>query len=68
MGNHYECLLEESRKNGEKVKGKRRKVEVFFCGAPVVGYELADRCQVLTVRGRQKGKGIEYHFMMEVFG
>lgn len=44
------------------------KVGVFFCGAPVVGLQLADRCEELTARGRQEGRKIEYHFMMEVFG
>jgi len=44
------------------------KVGVFFCGAPVVGYQLADRCRALTARGREDETYIEYHFMMEVFG
>lgn len=44
------------------------KVGVFFCGAPVVGYQLADRCRMLTARGRQEKTYIEYYFMMEVFG
>jgi hypothetical protein len=33
---------------GEK-EGRRRKVGVIFC-APPTRYELADRCQSLTVR------------------
>lgn len=44
------------------------KVGVFFCGPPVIGQQLADRCSSLTARGRNEGKKIEYHFMMEVFG
>ncbi|KAK2062699.1 FAD-binding domain-containing protein [Colletotrichum caudatum] len=44
------------------------KVGVFYCGAPVVGEVLADKCRQLTVRGRQDGSKIEYHFQMEVFG
>lgn len=44
------------------------KVGVFYCGAPVVGEILADKCRELTTRGRQDGSKIEYHFMMEVFG
>lgn len=46
----------------------RLKVGVFFCGAPVVGEILADRCRALTARGRADGSRVEYHFMMEVFG
>jgi dual oxidase len=44
------------------------KVGVFFCGTPVVGEMLADRCRALSARGRTDGTKIEYHFMMEVFG
>lgn len=44
------------------------KVGVFFCGTPVVGEILADRCASLSARGRADGSKIEYHFMMEVFG
>lgn len=44
------------------------KVGVFFCGTPVVGEILADRCSQLSARGRSDGTKIEYHFMMEVFG
>ncbi|KAK2019129.1 FAD-binding domain-containing protein [Colletotrichum eremochloae] len=44
------------------------KVGVFYCGAPVVGEILADKCRQLTVRGRHDGSKIEYHFMIEVFG
>lgn len=44
------------------------KVGVFYCGAPVVGEILADKCQELTTRGRHDGSKIEYHFMIEVFG
>ncbi|KAK5659343.1 hypothetical protein OQA88_1436 [Cercophora sp. LCS_1] len=44
------------------------KIGVFFCGTPVVGEILADRCRLLSARGREDGSKIEYHFMMEVFG
>lgn len=44
------------------------KVGVFYCGAPVVGEILADKCRELTTRGREDGTKIEYHFMIEVFG
>jgi hypothetical protein len=46
----------------------RFKVGVFFCGTPVVGEMIADRCRLLTARGRADGTRIEYYFMMEVFG
>lgn len=44
------------------------KVGIFFCGPPVIGKQLADRCESMTARGRAEGKKIEYFFMMEVFG
>lgn len=44
------------------------KVGVFYCGAPVVGEILADKCRELTTRGRHDRSKIEYHFMIEVFG
>lgn len=44
------------------------RVGVFYCGAPVVGEILADKCRELTRRGREDGSKIEYHFMIEVFG
>jgi hypothetical protein len=44
------------------------KVGVFYCGAPIVGEILADKCRELTTRGRHDGSKIEYHFMIEVFG
>ena len=53
--------------SGEAQQGKKRRVGVFFCGAPVIGHELADRCRLLTLRGREDRSMIEYHFMMEVF-
>ena len=42
-------------------------VGVFYCGAPVVGEILADKCKQLTTRGRYDGSKIEYHFLIEVF-
>lgn len=69
LDDHYESmltLLREANEQGQEVK--KRKVGVFFCGAPPIGYELADRCQILTFRGREDESFIEYHFMMEVFG
>lgn len=56
-------LVREGKEGGERLK-----VGVFFCGAPVIGEVLADRCRLLTARGRADGSKIEYFFMMEVFG
>lgn len=61
---------EEERQN-TGVAGRQEdelKVGVFYCGAPVVGEILADKCRELTTRGRHDGSRIEYHFMIEVFG
>lgn len=49
-------------------KARKRKVGIFFCGAPVIGHALADLCHQMTLRGREDGTEIEYHFMIEVFG
>jgi dual oxidase len=70
MNDHYDSMVKLFGKGGrrEKVDEDERKVGVFFCGAPPIGMELADRCKMLTVRGRQDENFIEYHFMMEVFG
>jgi dual oxidase len=69
MNDHYESILKLYKELGEKgADVKTRKVGVFFCGAPPIGRELADRCQVLRMRGREDKSYIEYHFMMEVFG
>ena len=77
MDKHYEdmcALLAEKKKlwkeDEKKLEelGNGLKVGVFFCGAPVVGYQLADRCRALTARGREDRTFVEYHFMMEVFG
>lgn len=70
MDDRYEMMLKYCRTRVEKNgmdEIKRRKVGVFFCGAPPIGYELADRCQLLTLRGREDKSLLEYHFMMEVF-
>ncbi|VUC27299.1 unnamed protein product [Clonostachys rosea] len=58
---------ESSSGPGEEV-GKELRVGIFYCGAPVVGEILADKCHELTTRGRHDGSKIEYHFMIEVFG
>ncbi|KAF2675672.1 hypothetical protein K458DRAFT_324027 [Lentithecium fluviatile CBS 122367] len=44
------------------------KVGVFFCGPPVIGQQLADRCAAVTARARSEKRKIKYHFMIEVFG
>ena len=43
------------------------KAGVFFCGPPVVGEMIADRCASLSARGRTDGSRIDYHFTTEVF-
>jgi len=47
---------------------RRRKVGVFFCGAPTIGRILADLCFQMTLRGREDRSLIEYHFQLEIFG
>ena len=47
---------------------KKIKVGVFYCGTPVVGEILYDRCQELTARARHLGVDVRYDFMIEVFG
>ena len=67
---HYERMTQLCLKPGKlsrKLSSKPKRVGVFFCGAPMIGYELADRCRLLTLRGREDGSRIEYHFMTEVF-
>ncbi|KAL5418736.1 hypothetical protein PMIN03_000882 [Paraphaeosphaeria minitans] len=75
MEEHYHDMrgvLAEQTKEGRKWQGKGKadelKVGVFFCGPPVIGLQLADRCRAMTVRGRTEGRKVDYHFMMEVFG
>jgi hypothetical protein len=74
MEEHYQdmCKVLADRREDEKGNMGRNsdevKVGVFYCGPPVVGVQLADRCRQLTARGRQQGRKVEYHFMMEVFG
>ncbi|KAI9803439.1 MAG: hypothetical protein M1833_000958 [Piccolia ochrophora] len=76
MGEHYESMRQQLRltekDGGEAVDStrdkRRRQVGVFFCGAPMLGYILADQCSLLTLRGRDDRSLLQYHFMMEVFG
>lgn len=72
LDEHYEDMLRYRSQYGfdqnQDGKNDRFKVGVFFCGAPVVGEIIADRCRALTARGRGDGTRIEYYFMMEVFG
>nr|POE66647.1 dual oxidase 1 [Quercus suber] len=64
MSDHYEDMV----KLFARDKARKRKVGVFFCGAPVIGRALADLCREMTLRGREDGSEIEYHFRIEVFG
>ncbi|KAK8853509.1 hypothetical protein IAR55_004216 [Kwoniella newhampshirensis] len=66
LDRHYEDLVEFRR--GSREVMDKLKVGVFFCGTPLVGQVLADRCRALTKRGAEEGTGIQYHFMIEVFG
>lgn len=63
MNDHYDEMVRLFARD----KNRKRKVGVFFCGAPVIGHALADLCHQMTLRGREDGTGIEYHFMIEVF-
>lgn len=78
LDEHYDELREHQLKRRKKEEegspglrddvDKELRVGVFYCGAPVVGEILADKCKELTTRGRHDGSKIEYHFMIEVFG
>jgi len=72
LESHYEDVKADIRERGkEGLKLDRRgrvEVGVFFCGAPVIGEVLADRCRILSARGLEDGLGIRYRFMTEVFG
>jgi dual oxidase len=61
---HYDDML----KLFAKDKQRKRRVGVFFCGAPIIGQQLADLCHEMTLRGRHDGSEIEYFFQIEVFG
>ncbi|KAF2716953.1 hypothetical protein K431DRAFT_277881 [Polychaeton citri CBS 116435] len=60
LDRHFEDLVESGVKD--------KKVGVFYCGAPVVGEILSDRCHIVTARARDMGLKIRYDFLMEVFG
>ena len=64
MSKHYDEMQELFAKD----KKRKRKVGVFFCGAPIIGEQLADLCHEMTLRGREDGSEVEYHFTIEVFG
>lgn len=64
LDDHYADMLELFARDPKR----KRKVGVFFCGAPIIGRVLADLCHEMTVRGREDGSEIEYHFQIEVFG
>jgi hypothetical protein len=77
LDEHYEEMLKfrASKRNQTRNKEDENfqeddelKVGVFYCGAPVVGEVLADKCRELSLRGWQDGSKLEYHFMIEVFG
>jgi dual oxidase len=77
LDEHYEEMLKFRANKRTRTRDKEDenyqeddelKVGVFYCGAPVVGEILADKCRELTLRGWQDGSKLEYHFMIEVFG
>lgn len=47
---------------------EEKKVGVFYCGTPVVGEILSDKCHMLTAEARARGLKIRYDFLLEVFG
>ncbi|KAF2113836.1 FAD-binding domain-containing protein [Lophiotrema nucula] len=69
---HYEdmCKVLAERAANEKPAEMDDEIDVgvFFCGPPVIGVQLADRCRAMTARGRSEGRKIVYRFMLEVFG
>lgn len=71
LDHHYEEMREYQAgmvRDDPEREGEEVKVGVFFCGTPVVGEILADRCRMLSARGREDESKVEYHFMTEVFG
>jgi hypothetical protein len=76
MEDHYSdmCKALAERMHGQKETSRGMgdmdeiEVGVFFCGPPVIGQQLADRCTALTARARSEKRKIKYHFMIEVFG
>ncbi|RGP78791.1 hypothetical protein FLONG3_2989 [Fusarium longipes] len=77
LDEHYEEMLKfrASKRTNTRDKedenyreDEELKVGVFYCGAPVVGEILADKCRELTLRAWKDGSKLEYHFMIEVFG
>lgn len=62
---HYEDMVMYMRTTG--ADREKLKVGVFYCGTPVVGEILADRCRLLTAKGVTDRTGIRYIFMTEVF-
>jgi dual oxidase len=73
---HYAdmCKVLAERMNEKEGIGRAKgnadevKVGVFFCGPPVIGQQLADRCAAMTARARSEKRKVQYHFMIEVFG
>lgn len=68
---HYDDMLRHKailvEKNPGGWKDEEFKIGVFFCQTPIIGEILADRCRLLSARGRADGSRLEYHFMIEVF-
>ncbi|KAK5170223.1 uncharacterized protein LTR77_004809 [Saxophila tyrrhenica] len=47
---------------------REKKIGVFYCGTPIVGEILSDKCHMLTAKARAMGLRIRYDFLIEVFG
>jgi predicted ferric reductase len=63
LNSHYEEMMELFQRDPKR----KRRVGVFFCGAPILGRILVDLCHQMTRRGREDGSFIEYHSLVEVF-
>jgi predicted ferric reductase len=63
LNRHYEEMMELFARDVKR----RRRVGVFFCGAPILGRILVDLCRQMTLRGREDGSLVEYHSLVEVF-
>ncbi|KAI6803182.1 hypothetical protein KC363_g2086 [Hortaea werneckii] len=64
----FDAILDQHYNDLVSAGIKEKKVGVFYCGTPVVGKILSDKCHELTARARDRGLKIRYDFLMEVFG
>jgi hypothetical protein len=64
----FDAILEKHFRELVDAGIKEKKVGVFYCGTPIVGEILADKCHILTAEARAMGLRIRYDFLLEVFG